>query len=40
MFPRTAAGVGLGGGVAVGVGDALTTVTVPLIPREQCGEQK
>ena len=40
MLPSTAPGVGLGGGVAVGVGDALATVTVPVIPREQCGVQK
>ena len=31
MLPSTAPGVGLGGGVAVGVGDALATVTVPTI---------
>ena len=40
MLPSTAPGVGLGGGVAVGVGDALATVTMPVIPKEQCGVQK
>ena len=40
ILPRTAPGVGLGGGVAVGVGDALTTVTVPTIPKDPCGVQK
>ena len=39
MLPRTAPGVGLGGGVAVGVGDALATVTVPTIPKDPCGVQ-
>src|SRR5207248_9836655 len=40
ILPSTAPGVGLGGGVAVGVGDALTTVTVPTIPKDPCGVQK
>ena len=40
ILPRTAPGVGLGGGVAVGVGDALATVTVPTIPKDPCGVQK
>lgn len=40
MLARTAPGVGLGGGVAVGVGDAFTTVTVPVIPKDPCGVQK
>ena len=41
ILPSTAPGVGLGGGVAVGVGDALTTVTIPVIPNNApCGVQK
>lgn len=41
MLPSTAPGVGLGGGVAVGVGDALTTVTVPtMLQHAPCGVQK
>ena len=41
ILPRTAPGVGLGGGVAVGVGDALATVTVPtILQHEPWGVQK
>ena len=41
MLPSTAPGVGLGGGVAVGVGDAFTTVTEPTMPQhDPCGVQK
>jgi hypothetical protein len=34
-----AAGVAVGVGVGVGVGDGFTTVTVPVIPKEQCALQ-
>jgi hypothetical protein len=30
----------VGVGVGVGVGDGFTTVTMPVIPREQCTVQK
>jgi hypothetical protein len=33
-------GVDVGVRVAVGVGDALSTMTIPVIPIEQCGLQK
>jgi hypothetical protein len=32
--------VGVRVAVGVAVGDALTTVTIPVIPRSQCGVQK
>ena len=40
LVETTGVGVGVATGVAVGVGVGVDTVTIPVIPREQCGTQK